>query len=669
MSTVSSVTSDLVNASQCTPANCCDQIDSIKQRLVTIESKLGIVDQNNTQLQSLTARMGLAEVGIGTLDNEFAGIAATVAAVTIAIGALEAQFGILAGAVTGIAAGVAAAAAAAAEALAAATAAAAALAPVLVAVAAIAALGVIAANAGVNADAARDLASRALSVAESAQIKASEAIAAARSAGEKADRAISNVNLLSGAIDSVRSLAGAADAAAGRALGQVEQLRSVAERALAEAIAAANARSIPGATGATGATGIPGINGLTGVPGVAGRDGIDGLTGAQGIPGVAGRDGIDGAAGAAGIPGVQGIPGVAGRDGIDGAAGAPGIPGIQGIPGVAGRDGIDGAAGAAGIPGVQGIPGVAGAAGTPGAIADPSLPGRLTNLEAAVDTITIDLVRDKDGVYVPGTIPAGPIVRVPDLNAELVPIKIEIEALKGGNNKNEQDNEKNKQAIALIQATCCNPDTQPKDKPMEFSQIVLRKFLLCDPEGEPKYLNVPVQVIKGTELYSQIQAEQIAQIEGQQCKECGDGILSVPEWWEIRNEYQRPQLILIYREKNIDGTWGKSTYPTSIPWPIYTQAESIPRPVSYVKGNFSGVYVLGDNSKIIVHAKDATECRRVIAAMAQYTDPGRLVGARLTISERTADRVFQQVNVQPWRADYWSAGISHDRQPDFTHKF
>ena len=128
--------------------------------------------------------------------------------------------------------------------------------------------------------------------------------------------------------------------------------------------------------------GPPGPTGPEGPAGPTGPQGPQGERGLQGDQGVAGSAGPAGAAGPAGSQGAQGPQGLAGPQGLPGAQGPKGDTGSAGAQGVKGDTGAAGPTGPAGGQGPTGPTGPQGPAGTP---CDTT---RLSNLEAAVASLT-----------------------------------------------------------------------------------------------------------------------------------------------------------------------------------------------------------------------------------------------------------------------------------------
>jgi hypothetical protein len=127
----------------------------------------------------------------------------------------------------------------------------------------------------------------------------------------------------------------------------------------------------------------------------------------------------------------------------------------------------------------------------------------------------------------------------------------------------------------------------------------------------------------------------------------------VPEWWQVR-VFQRPQLVIQYAELLDNGKLGSSRWSVTIPH--YNKPKtSKPQFPRYEKGNFEGILVLSDNSKIIINAKNKTECQRVINALKAFVNPKYLKDARPPkIGERPG--TYKRVNVVPVRCHYFSTG-------------
>ncbi|WP_017652141.1 hypothetical protein [Fortiea contorta] len=71
-----------------------------------------------------------------------------------------------------------------------------------------------------------------------------------------------------------------------------------------------------------------------------------------------------------------------------------------------------------------------------------------------------------------------------------------------------------------------------------------------------------------------------------------------------------------------------------------------PKFPDYEKGDYRGIQVLNDNSKIIVWCKTETECSRVINALKQYVDPDRLKGIE-PLQVTNSNQEYKKISVTP----------------------
>jgi hypothetical protein len=216
--------------------------------------------------------------------------------------------------------------------------------------------------------------------------------------------------------------------------------------------------------------------------------------------------------------------------------------------------------------------------------------------------------------------------------------------------------------IATIFATCCQPQTEPK---VETVLIPVKQFLRCNPDTkEPEYGVVTLPVQKEMTLAEAEKFRRLAEVEGQQCKEAV-GIASVPEWWQIRPEAHRPQMIYIYRVKNANGTWASGGYSLTIPHPNKTTAATVEKLPNYVKGNFQSILTLSDNSKVIVNGKDAAACETMIGAAKVQIAASYLTNSSIRSGIRGGATTFAEKPVQLWAIDYYSKGSFGDMKPDW----
>ncbi len=213
----------------------------------------------------------------------------------------------------------------------------------------------------------------------------------------------------------------------------------------------------------------------------------------------------------------------------------------------------------------------------------------------------------------------------------------------------------------------CIQDLRDKQKEKKPVSISVKVFKSCDVEKqapifETKSISVPQDEADNYKLLY----ERIAQLEGLQCSP-SNAIASVPEWWQIRAESQRPQLVVLFAEVLSTGKLTTSRWSLTIPH--YARPKGFkPSIPSYEKGNWEGILVLTDNSKIIVNASSASECKRVINRLKilipnNYRSvDGKAIKAK--VGERTGTGL-KKAKVIPIRADFYSSGAK-SLTPDFT---
>ncbi|NJN13887.1 MAG: hypothetical protein HC815_40870, partial [Richelia sp. RM1_1_1] len=140
--------------------------------------------------------------------------------------------------------------------------------------------------------------------------------------------------------------------------------------------------------------------------------------------------------------------------------------------------------------------------------------------------------------------------------------------------------------------------------------------------------------------------------------------LVVPEWWQVR-DFQKPQLVIQYAELLSDGKLGKSRWTTTIPH--YNKPKTYkPKFPKYEKGDTEAIFILNDNSKIIINAKNKTEALKVINALKQFINPKFLKNTKPPkIGERSGS--YKKVKVVPVRCHFFSKG-QQNTAPDWSLK-
>jgi hypothetical protein len=99
---------------------------------------------------------------------------------------------------------------------------------------------------------------------------------------------------------------------------------------------------------------------------------------------------------------------------------------------------------------------------------------------------------------------------------------------------------------------------------IQFVDIQVKVFKECK-DGKPTFETQTITTLAGLVAQEQLKFGRIAEIEGLQCQ--SNCIATVPEWWQVRLEGHRPQVIFVFAEKKEDGTLGNDYYSITIPHP------------------------------------------------------------------------------------------------------
>ncbi|MEH2197809.1 hypothetical protein [Nostoc sp.] len=143
-------------------------------------------------------------------------------------------------------------------------------------------------------------------------------------------------------------------------------------------------------------------------------------------------------------------------------------------------------------------------------------------------------------------------------------------------------------------------------------------------------------------------------------------IAAVPEWWQIRPEAKRPQLILLCGQKNDSGSVGYLVYPITVPHPKINRGKISPIP-DYKKGNTEAILTLKDNSKVIVNTHDNETANSLIEAIKLIIDPAYLEGSFTKIGLRKGQTLLE-ITVAAREARYFSQGLKNTK-PDWIDKY
>ncbi|MEH1871609.1 MAG: hypothetical protein V7K73_09270 [Nostoc sp.] len=208
---------------------------------------------------------------------------------------------------------------------------------------------------------------------------------------------------------------------------------------------------------------------------------------------------------------------------------------------------------------------------------------------------------------------------------------------------------------------------------MEFSTITVPVFTGCDPDtNSATFTGLNISVIKGTEAQEVLKFTHLSQIESLECQvkqqnnskvEC---YAAVPEWWQVRIESNRPQMVFMFAEQLSEGNFDSAKYPITVPHPIIKHYETSPLP-PYQKGQYEGILILKDNSKIIINAISTEEAEKVLSAIKEIIIPEFLEGAIQKIAQRRGVKLLT-ITVHAKRVEYFSTGLKKTK-PDWIDIF
>jgi hypothetical protein len=144
--------------------------------------------------------------------------------------------------------------------------------------------------------------------------------------------------------------------------------------------------------------------------------------------------------------------------------------------------------------------------------------------------------------------------------------------------------------------------------------------------------------------------------------------VSVPEWWEMRPEYERPQLCILFGllDENTNKV-GSAKYQVTIPH--YNGEKPVKSPIPrYRKGSIYGILTLNDNSKVIVYAAAKEEAQKVIASAKRNIKAAQLGKATAKYGEMQGKERAPGVLV-PREAHYYPKGLSKGAKPEWIQIF
>ncbi|MEA5515531.1 hypothetical protein VB654_15925, partial [Nodularia sp. UHCC 0506] len=183
---------------------------------------------------------------------------------------------------------------------------------------------------------------------------------------------------------------------------------------------------------------------------------------------------------------------------------------------------------------------------------------------------------------------------------------------------------------------------------------------------------IDVSVTAGVATATQLEFEELAKSNETLCdlKNKQEAYAAVPDSWLLRPEHHRPQVIFQFAEKTTGPAIGSAKYAISIPHPRkdYSPGNKSPLP-SYKRGNWEMIFVLSDNSKIVIHALNAAEGQKVLKAAMSIVDRNYLKGSYLSKNGLLeSNNPLKKIEVQCRYAKYFPTGRK-DMKPAWVKYF
>lgn len=152
-----------------------------------------------------------------------------------------------------------------------------------------------------------------------------------------------------------------------------------------------------------------------------------------------------------------------------------------------------------------------------------------------------------------------------------------------------------------------------------------------------------------------------------------DVTAAVPLSWQIRHEGDKPQMVIQCAERKSAETakeaakYDSAKYPITVPHWKGGQNDKPSLP-SYKKGNWEGILVLADNSKVIINAQNQAECIKILNAIKPSIDSKMLERSYFKGGKITTKEPIKEVQIYPQYGRYFKNGQKNNK-PDWRVDF
>jgi hypothetical protein len=148
---------------------------------------------------------------------------------------------------------------------------------------------------------------------------------------------------------------------------------------------------------------------------------------------------------------------------------------------------------------------------------------------------------------------------------------------------------------------------------------------------------------------------------------------AIPLSFQIRHEGDTPQMVIQCAERKSAATdtkeakFDSAKYPITVPHWKGGQNDK-PYLPPYKKGNWEGILVLADNSKVTINAQNEAECIKILNAIKPWIDKKMLEGSYFKGGKIVTEEPIKNILVYPKYGRYFGKGQKNNK-PDWRVDF
>lgn len=152
-----------------------------------------------------------------------------------------------------------------------------------------------------------------------------------------------------------------------------------------------------------------------------------------------------------------------------------------------------------------------------------------------------------------------------------------------------------------------------------------------------------------------------------------DVTAAIPLSFQIRHEGDTPQMVIQCAQRksaangNTPARYDSAKYPITVPHWKGGQNDKPSLP-PYKKGNWEGILVIADNSKVTINAQNESECIKILNAIKPWIDSKMLKGSYFKGGKIVTEEPIKQELVYPKYGRYFANGQKNNK-PDWRVDF